>query len=335
MGAPYVSARRLVDNSMSAMLAAVELYNKPRIAYRDEVTVVLVANAWELVLKAMLRKADLKVFYRKKRKEPYRSLSIDDALARVSSNALWPTDVDGTAVTANVKALTAFRDRAIHLYNAPDLGRLLYPLLQQSLLNYRDLVVAAFSKDLADYMTWRLLPLGAVAPDGVVPFMRVDTDMTAAAEVQTFIETLHDLVAEVEAAGGDVGRFATVYDVNLVSIKKVTSADLIVALSPDGDGSVVLRKSDPNETHPYSLTQLLSKVNAKRTGRPLNSHDHKVLCWKEGLRSERKYAWKHDTSQSTTWSGDAVSYMASLPDEYYEQLRVGYRAHARTAPGAR
>ncbi|MGO1981066.1 MAG: DUF3644 domain-containing protein [Brachybacterium alimentarium] len=45
MGAPYVSKRRLVDNSMSAMLSAIEIFNKPRISYRDEVTVVLVVNA--------------------------------------------------------------------------------------------------------------------------------------------------------------------------------------------------------------------------------------------------------------------------------------------------
>lgn len=37
MGAPYVSSRRLVDNSLAAMLSAVEVYNKPQMTYRDEV----------------------------------------------------------------------------------------------------------------------------------------------------------------------------------------------------------------------------------------------------------------------------------------------------------
>ena len=36
----HVSSRRLVANSLSAMLSAVEVYNKPRMEYRDEVTVV-------------------------------------------------------------------------------------------------------------------------------------------------------------------------------------------------------------------------------------------------------------------------------------------------------
>jgi hypothetical protein len=64
MGAPYASTRRLVDNSLSAILGAVEIYNKPRMTYRDEVTVTLTVNAWELALKAALRKNDKTIFYR-------------------------------------------------------------------------------------------------------------------------------------------------------------------------------------------------------------------------------------------------------------------------------
>lgn len=57
MPQPYVSSRRLAANSLSAMLAAIEVYNKPRMEYRDEVTVLMVVNAWELAMKAALRKA--------------------------------------------------------------------------------------------------------------------------------------------------------------------------------------------------------------------------------------------------------------------------------------
>lgn len=36
MSAPYVSIKRLVDNSLATMLAAVEVYNKPQMTYCDE-----------------------------------------------------------------------------------------------------------------------------------------------------------------------------------------------------------------------------------------------------------------------------------------------------------
>jgi len=54
------------------MLAAVEIYNKPRIEYREESSVILLLNAWELILKALLSKNGMSIFYKKKRKEHIR-----------------------------------------------------------------------------------------------------------------------------------------------------------------------------------------------------------------------------------------------------------------------
>lgn len=336
MAAPYVSIRRLTDNSLSAMLSAIEIYNKPQVTYRDEVTVILIVNAWELALKAMLQKADKSIFYPKKRGEPrYRSLTIDDAIKRVTSAGLWPTEVDTPAVVANVKALTEYRDRAIHLYNAKGLGAVIYPFLQQNVLNYRDLMFAKFKKDLADSITWQLLPLGASAPADAVSFMRVQKDATMVNEVRQFIDELRSLMDEAEAAGGDTARVATVYDINLQSVKKVTSADLVVAVSPGADGRVVIKKTDPNETHPYNMTQLLVRVNEKREGRILNSHDFQSICWKEGMRENPRFAWKHRNGLSFDWSGEAVSFMASKSDDYYDKARAEYRVALATRGAAK
>jgi hypothetical protein len=185
-----VSTKRLVENPQSALLAAIEVYNKPRMTYRDEVTVMLIVNAWELAPKAALRQSAKTIFYPKKRGEPYRSFTLDDCLRRATSQTLWPVGIDGAAVAANVRALSEYRDRAIHLYNAQGLGAVIYPFLQQNVLNYRDFMLAKFNKDLADSMTWQLLPPGATAPADVVRFMRTDSSATVVTEVQQFIDTL-------------------------------------------------------------------------------------------------------------------------------------------------
>lgn len=333
MSAPYVSIKRLVDNSLAAMLAAVEVYNKPRMTYRDEVTVMLIVNAWELALKATLRQKNRSIFYKKERGERYRSIALDDALGRVNASKLWPVGVDGAAVTANVKALTEYRDRAIHLYNAQGLGAVIYPFLQQNVLNYRDFMLTKFRKDLADSMTWQLLPLGATAPADAVQFMKVDKNATMVAEAEGFINELRSLMDGVQAAGGDMGRLAVVYDIHLESQKKMTSADLQVAVLQTANGQIAVRKTDPNQTHPFSATELIKKVNERRSGRALTSHDHKAICWKESLRENSKYAWKHSSGASHVWSGDAVSYLASLPDERYTEIRAEYRAHLRGLTG--
>lgn len=329
MSAPYVSIKRLVDNSLAAMLAAVEVYNKPQMTYRDEVAVIMVVNAWELALKAALRQKNRSIFYPKKRKEQYLSIGIDDALGRVAAANLWPPEVDGAATTANIKALTEYRNRAIHLYNARGLGAVIYPFLQQNVLNYRDFVLAKFKKDLAETMTWQLLPLGATAPAEAVQFMRVDRGATMVAEVEDFILRLRTLMDDALADGGDMNRVATVYDIHLQSQKKMTSADLVVAVSTTADGQIALRQTDPNQTHPLSVAELLKRVNAKRTGRLLNSYDYQAICWKESLRDNKKYAWRHSNGGSCVWSGEAVSYLASLTDERFEDVRAEYGAHHR------
>ena len=45
---------RLVNKAEAALLAAIEVYNKPAFAYREETFSILALNAWELLLKAKL-----------------------------------------------------------------------------------------------------------------------------------------------------------------------------------------------------------------------------------------------------------------------------------------
>ncbi|KXS37104.1 MAG: hypothetical protein AWU58_2136 [Methanohalophilus sp. T328-1] len=49
------SYRALRDNSKSAMLACIEIYNKPSFQYRNETFIILLLNSWELLFKAILR----------------------------------------------------------------------------------------------------------------------------------------------------------------------------------------------------------------------------------------------------------------------------------------
>jgi len=42
----------LANKSVQAAVAAIEIYNKPNFSYREEAFALLMANAWELLLKA-------------------------------------------------------------------------------------------------------------------------------------------------------------------------------------------------------------------------------------------------------------------------------------------
>lgn len=44
----------LIEKSVSAIVLAIEVYNKPDFKYREETFAVLMMNAWELILKEQI-----------------------------------------------------------------------------------------------------------------------------------------------------------------------------------------------------------------------------------------------------------------------------------------
>lgn len=328
MARPYVSHKKLCDNSRAAMLAAIEFYNKPQTTYREQVVTVLIVNAWELILKAALRKSGKNIFYEKRRGEAYRSISLERCLADMKKFNLWPDTVDGESVCANLSALIEYRNKTIHLYVSEDLGSILYSFLQPSIINYRDFRLAVFGKDLADDITWTLLPLAAKTPSEMVRSLRVDGDGGSSQVVAEFIGELRRIVAEAEDLGADLGRIAVVQEYNMQSGKKISRADLEVAINPDATGKVVQRKIDPNETHPFSATELIDRVNrSRKIGRKLNSHDLICMAWKYKLREDEKYVWRGKHNQTCVWSGTALSFLSNKTDEEYERVREEYKQY--------
>lgn len=327
-GAPYVSHVKLFENSHSAMLSAIELFNKPRIEYRNEITVILVTNAWELALKGLLRHHKVRIFKKKERGRPYESIGLDQCLEIARNRKLWPAPLDGAATTVNIRALQEFRNRAIHLYNAEGLGTVLYSYLQQAVLNFRDFLVAVNGRDLAESITWDLLPLAATTPSEAVQFMRVDPAVRAVPAINEFLAELRRGIEAVEDTGGDTGRIYTYYDISLHSKKQASASDLSVAVDQNADGKVLRRTYDPNDGHPLSATALLHKVNAKRKGmRVLTTHDRDVAVWHSDMRENPRYAWKHSTAPSYVYSHDAVAFLASKPDAYYDEARKAHKEH--------
>src|SRR5260370_41053913 len=93
------SSRHLVRNAKSALLAAIEIYNKPGFQYRDECFVILLLNAWELYLKALISKNKSSIYYPKNRKEPYRTLSLIDAFTKAEK--YFPKKLDSLPIGTN------------------------------------------------------------------------------------------------------------------------------------------------------------------------------------------------------------------------------------------
>ena len=149
----------MLDKSIAAMISAIEIYNKPDFKYREESFVILVVNAWELLLKAKVlkdAKIGLKAIHVYDGKKAKRSRS-GNPLTIDLICALRKTEVDPT-VEKNLIALVEIRDTAIHFHNEPTINYVIYTLAVANLRNYQRLMSAWFGRSLLEF-NFFIMPL--------------------------------------------------------------------------------------------------------------------------------------------------------------------------------
>ncbi|MEU4129290.1 DUF3644 domain-containing protein [Streptomyces wuyuanensis] len=321
------SWRRLFGNSMSAMVGAIEIYNKPRFSYRDEVFVILLMNAWELLLKAIVSKSKGRIYYPKRRGEPYRTLTCRDAFWRAANSELWPRNIAVQAVDANIEILSTYRDSAVHFYNDRSFATLVYSLAQTSILNYRDIASSVFGKDVADEVSWRIMPLGMENPVDPIKFMKGAHGASHKSRaVQDFLAFLKERTDTLEAQGVDTDRLLTVFGVSLQSIKKIDKADIVVGVTSQelADAIVVDRKVDPNVSHPFRQKDVLPKLKRKTT-----THEWQAVVFAFDMRDDPKYCWRDKDTNLVKWSPEAIRFFGTLKEEQIAAAKAKYAARFR------
>ncbi len=333
---PFGSYRALLSNSIAAMSAAIEIYNKPGLRYREECFVILLVNAWELLAKAHLSKSRLRIYYPKKKGQPYRTLSVTDALQR--AKPIFPASIDHTSTSRNLDLLIEYRDSAIHFYNKRGFGALVYALSQTAIANYRDVVQEVFHRDLTHELTLSLLPLGLAPPIDPVQFMRSTVDDPKASPyVRAFSQRLRDLVFELEDAGADTGRLITIFKVKLESTKKVVAADFVVGVqedTPEGGQMLVQKPVNPNDSHPYREVDIVGKGDKKGMGlqvggRTLGQYEFRAIGYRHEVAKNPSWYWRDKSGAVTRYSGQWIEFMRHLKAADIDAAVEAYRAWRR------
>jgi hypothetical protein len=334
----FGSYRALLGNSVSALSAALEIYNKPRIEYRDECTVILLVNAWELLLKAMLSKNRVRIFYKKRASEPYRTYSLSDSLNRATP--YFPSSIDFGATAKNLELLVDYRDNAIHFYNEPGFGVIVYSLAQAAITNFRDVAKLVFGKDISAEINLALLPLSLAAPVDPISFVRKsEEDSSTSPSVRQFNAQLRALVIELESASADTGRLMTVFHPVLISTKKISQADITVGIDATaGSGPPVLiqQRVDPNRTHPYREVDIITR-NGKTGGlgifigkASLTQFPFRALGHHLKVKEDPKFYWADQTGAVARYSDAYVSRIKSTSEIELAAALKSYRAYMAT-----
>ena len=312
------------------MIAAIEIYNKPTFQYREECTVILLLNAWELLLKAVLSKNKESIYYPKERNQPYRTYSWQDAFNKAT--VFIPARIQSRPLRDNLDFLGTYRDNAVHFYNEDGFETVVYALAQTSISNFRDVLYAVFDQRLEEEISWKLLPLGIEAPLDIVQYM---SDGVASQKkdsaVGQFLSELASAADDLIAAGADTGRLMTIFNVKLESVKKIGEADLVVGIgrsSGDGGPLVVTRTQDPNVTHPLRQKEVVETFDGLH-GRPFTQFTFQAIAWKHDLKNRRQYCWRAKEGVLTRYSRDVITFITRLSSADLDAALTDYRQHLR------
>ncbi|CAI4032172.1 hypothetical protein DNFV4_02600 [Nitrospira tepida] len=321
------SHRRLLDNAKAAIVAAIEIYNKPSFRYRDECVVILLLNAWELILKAMLSKSGASIFYKKKRGQPYRTLSWQDALT--SAAKIFPRGINVLPVQRNLELLGTYRDNAVHFYNADGFGAVMYSLTQTCIKNFRDVLEAAFHQQLEKDINWQLLPLGITPPIDIISYIsgKGSASQKKTSAVHQFLAGLAEAAEEIKKAGEDSGRLMTIFSVKLESVKKIGDADVTVGVGK-ADATTgplaIVKTQDPNVSHPLRQKDIIDHIGNLH-GREFTGHVFQAIAWKHDLKSKPQYCWKASEGVLTKYSNDVIPYINRLTASEVDSAVSSYR----------
>ena len=163
-------SRLMLEKSISAMLSAIEIYNKPDFKYREETFSVLCINSWELLLKAKVLNLSsnklaslyameykkLKNGNKSKVKRPKKNRSGNPLSINLFEAYRVITEEFGVKIERpvydNLVALAEIRDNSIHFVNDDFLLSLkVQELGTASLQNYLYLVKQWFGDKLSGY----------------------------------------------------------------------------------------------------------------------------------------------------------------------------------------
>ena len=147
---------KFLDKAKFALIASVEIYNKPSFPYREETFCLLALNAWELLLKAKILKDEKnnlrsirvyetrqtkagtqssKEYLRKNRIGNPLTISLERCIHKI--NQVKTGNKISSEIISNITALTEVRDNAVHYINAsPVLAKQVLEIASATIKNF-------------------------------------------------------------------------------------------------------------------------------------------------------------------------------------------------------
>jgi hypothetical protein len=277
----------LVENSINAALASIEIYNKPDFKYREQTFSILNVNAWELLLKAKIVKdaeENIASLYVQRSDGEYKTNRSGNFLTIEVIGALNKLSLD-IPVAENIKALVEIRDTVTHFVYDEVLEYVVFSLGVASLRNYQKLIREWFDKGLTEF-NFHILPLA----------FAYDFRTLAMLDLKGKPDAIANLVRMVTQSNEDIdssGAFHFVCEVTaeIRSAKKFQEgADFVTVIDSESspETAVYVKTQNLHERYPLSYKRLEKRVKKLRAN--AKPFDIQRVIKQHNLKKNKRYA---------------------------------------------
>jgi hypothetical protein len=281
-------AVRLYYKAESALISAIEIYNKPDFAYREETFAILAINAWELLLKAKVltdnandpralyvfehrTNADgtrsKKKYLRRNRAGNVHTVGMGPAIALLEAN---PSTRLPPEVRGNLEALVEVRDNAVHFVNAGfELAKHVLEVGTACVRNFIALAGKWFNQDLSRYSLY-LMPIGFLSAPAA-------TALAVGGKEGKLVSYLRNLVAAQNTSTTSTSGYHIALDINLSFKRSATDAISTFTLTSDPSAPhVYLTEEDIRSRYPWDYKELVKRCRATYSDFKENEAFHSI-----------------------------------------------------------
>jgi len=312
---------KFVEKGEAALIAAIEIYNKPAFRYREETFALLAINAWELLLKARLLKdggndpkvirvyeprrtksgkTSKKLYYKRNRAGSPLTISLPACVVGLDKNAATRLSPE---IKSNLDALIAIRDNAAHYINAsPVLAKQVLEVASATIKNFIILAKTWFSRDFSESLSL-VLPLSFLSGG-----KDIDSVVVTAGESR-LIKYLQSLAA-VEPEPNSPYSVAIRVQVKFERSKLATASKVQITNDPDAV-KVILTEQDVRDRYPWDYKALGAKCGERYSNYKRDSKFHGL---RKPLVGDARYAHSRFLDPGNPKSGRKDFYSPAIFD---------------------
>ena len=311
---------RFQQKSVDAFLLAIEIINKTAITHRLESFLLLICNAWELLLKAKILEDEENEDAIRDNSDPDKTLGLLKCARKCAG--------DTSDIYDNLTYVNDLRNKATHFF-IPDIPKDILMLFQSCLINYQALAAQWFGIDLAEQTSTSMmiiLDLDLRTWDDQSAILKGSMRKPDFDYLSSFCAKLH--ADRTERTHPD--QFALSIEHSVRITKSKDEADISLAAGPsDRQIGIIEKTVDIEKTYPYAFQKVLDEINSTCKPRPeINKHDMTCIRNVFHLVDNRKRFYPLPGGYPGRYSQEFIDWVVGeykKDNEFFQKTRKKYQ----------